>query len=120
MGFQIAFLTNTVVSWRGKRAREIAESAKIKSLVLICCNGSHCKPKPWGFEEVCRLAGISADQAIMVGDIIQRGIKGAQKAGFGYTILVKPHGPDNIFIRRCRRKELEIKEWLEEIGLYHP
>lgn len=120
IGFQIAFLTNTVVPWREKRARDIARSAKIKKVILVCCNGFHCKPRPWGFNEICRIAGILPDKAVMIGDMLWRDIEGAQKAGFGCAILVKPHGPDNIFIRRCRRKELEIKKWLEEIGLYHP
>lgn len=117
MGFQIAFLTNTVVPWRQKRAREIAASAKIRSIVLVCCNGFHCKPRRWGFDEVCGVSGISPNKAVMIGDMLWRDIEGAQKAGYGCTILVRPHGPDNIFIRRCRRKELEIKNWLKEIGL---
>jgi HAD superfamily phosphatase (TIGR01668 family) len=116
MGFRIVFLTNTVVPWRQKRAREIAKSAKI-DVILVCCDFFHCKPSRWGFEEACRLAGVAAEKAVMIGDMLLRDIFGANKAGYGFTILVEPKGPDNLIIRRSRRKELEIKKWLAEIGL---
>lgn len=119
MGFKIVFLTNTVISLREKRAREIAKSAKNKKVILVCCNGFHCKPRQWGFDEACLRAGVQAERAVMVGDMLWRDIEGAQHAGFGYTILVKPHGPDNIFTIRCRRNERVIKRWLAERGLIH-
>lgn len=119
MGFEIAFLSNTVVPWRQKRVREIVASAKIK-VVCVTCNYFHCKPNRWGFDEVCKLSGITAENAVMIGDMLLRDIFGAQQAGYRLTILVKPHGPDNIFLLRCRRQERKIKTWLAEIGLYSP
>jgi len=119
MGFKIVFLTNTVVPWRKKRARAITESAKIKNVILVCCNliPFHCKPRCWGFLRACRLAGVAVKKTVMVGDMLLYDILGAQNARYGYTILVEPRGPDNIFIFRSRKKEREIKEWLAEIGL---
>lgn len=117
MGFRIAFLTNTVVPWREKRAREIAESAKNKNVILVCCNFFRCKPSRWGFNEVCLRTGIRAESAVMVGDLLGRDIGGAQKADFGFTVLVQPKGRDNIWVSRSRKKELPTKKWLEEIGL---
>lgn len=117
MGFKIAFLTNTVFQWREKRAREIVDSAKMP-VILICCNFFGCKPSPWGFNEVCRIVGISAARSVMIGDMLLRDIFGALKANYGFTVLVKPHGPDNIFILRCRRQERKMKAKLAEMGIH--
>ena len=119
MGFEIAFLSNTVVFWREKRVANIVESTKI-NVFSVCCNGFHCKPNIWGYEEVCRLTGVESSEAVMIGDMLLRDIFGAIKAKYGFTVLVRPHGPDNIFILRCRIQEKKLLEWLIEIGAYKP
>lgn len=117
MGFQIAFLSNTGIPYRERRVREVVSSVKF-SVISVCCNYFRCKPRVWGFQKVCHLAGISAEKAVMVGDMLLRDIIGAQNAGYGYTILVEPYGPDHVFLLRCRRQERKIIEWLKEHGLY--
>ncbi len=56
------------------------------------------KPDPSIFYYAARLAGVATSECAFVGDRVERDIKGAYQAGFGYTIQIEhqfEHGEDD-------------------------
>ena len=132
MGFKIGILSNTVVSLREERIEKIVASAEIP-IFSVCCNLIEFRIKPfrirlhlrqlkpygYGFDRICQLAGVSASKAVMAGDTLYYDIWGGQKAGFGFTILVRPNGPNNLWVLWRRLKERKpIKRFIEQFGHY--
>jgi predicted HAD superfamily phosphohydrolase YqeG len=115
IGFVVAIITNTIVPIREKQVKQVVASLRIV-VICVCCNFLRCKPHRYGFDEVCRVAKVPPEKVVYVGDMLHRDMGGARKAGYGLTVMVRPHGRTNIWVLWSRWMERKFRRWLKEIG----
>jgi putative hydrolase of the HAD superfamily len=87
-GYALGLVSNVLHAARTRRYLEEKGFAEIFRVVILSQEIGYRKPHPVIFQEAARLAGIHPSQAVFVGDTLSRDILGAQKAGYGQTVLV--------------------------------
>lgn len=84
--------------------------------IIVVCSadvGNRRKPDPAIFEEIARLIEVEPPHIAFVGDQLVRDTSGAEAAGYGVQILVKPYGKgENIGTRLVRMGEAAIRPFL--------
>ena len=90
-GFKIGVISN---SHRSMQAfEEHFELRGLISAAITSYEHGFMKPHPSIFEAALNLAGVSAAEAVMVGDSLSHDIEGARRAGMGGVLVHRSEGP---------------------------
>lgn len=88
-GYKLGLVSNVLHGGRARAYLEEKGLAQYFSAIVLSQEIGYRKPHPVIFQEAARLIGIHPRESAFVGDTVSRDIVGAQKAGFGYTILIR-------------------------------
>lgn len=108
--------------WRTSQGLQLDSGAYIHALELASGKRAAVLGKPDGafFTQALLALGISAPQAVMVGDDLENDIRGAQQAGLrAVLVCTGKHGADSPLLARIQPDEIllsigELPAWLME------
>lgn len=119
----VLLATHANLYWRTKAGLQLDSGAYIRALEVATGKQATIlgKPDRAFFEQALRSIGVTAGEAVMVGDDIENDIGGAQNAGMrAILVCTGKHSADSPLLQRIQPDAIlpsirDVPEWLESI-----
>lgn len=119
----VLLATHANLYWRTKAGLQLDSGAYIRALEVATGKQATIlgKPDRAFFEQALRSIGVTAGEAVMVGDDIENDIGGAQNAGMrALLVCTGKHSADSPLLQRIQPDAIlpsirDVPEWLESI-----